>query len=210
MSEAVSLIRVKVFPLSSVVLFPQTAVPLHIFEPRYRQMVSEALATDRLFAMAQPVVGETQQGQGPALAPIACLGKIVYEESLEEGRFNLLLHGVSRVRLLWEVPNDKLYREFEAEMLPEEDYPGLENNVVRQTVMEWVKRTPNARVPPWLTQVYGGTLADGVAAAFVDDVALRWQFLAELSPQKRLLLAMDYVTHKLAESPGRSSSGTLH
>lgn len=208
MSLEASVQRLKVFPLPPVVLFPQTAVPLHIFEPRYRQLVKDAFSSDRLFALAQPLQNDVSPK--PFLEPIACVGRIVWDEALDGGRYNVLLHGLSRVRLLEELETDKLYREFRAEVVFETDYPGMENGLVRQAVMEWLKRLPNARVPPWLTQVYGGTLADGIGAAFVDEVSIRRKLLHELSPKDRLLLALDWLGGQLARCPVPPSSDSLH
>src|SRR5436190_11699685 len=90
----------RLFPLPKMVFFPNVMQPLHIFEPRYRQMTADALGGDRLIAMASPRPGwESDYGGCPALHAVACLGVIIAEQKLDDGRYNLLLRGVSRVRI---------------------------------------------------------------------------------------------------------------
>src|SRR5262245_50815196 len=101
----------RLFPLPNLVLFPQGVQPLHIFEPRYRQMTADALADDRLLALVLLKPGwEEDYHARPAIHSTACLGKIVRDQCLHDGRYNLLLHGLSRVRLVEELPGPKLYR----------------------------------------------------------------------------------------------------
>src|SRR5947209_17017865 len=84
----------RLFPLPNLVLFPQVIQPLHIFEPRYRQMTADALDDDRLIALALLQPGwEPDYGGTPPLFASACLGKIVADQCLPDGRFNLLLRG---------------------------------------------------------------------------------------------------------------------
>lgn len=102
------------FPLEGVTLLPQQVVPLHIFEPRYRQMIERALDGSGQFAMATfrgPAWKEQYHGR-PPLRPAVCVGQIIEHERLPDGRFNLLLQGVCRARILHEMPptDDTLYR----------------------------------------------------------------------------------------------------
>src|SRR5262249_20115118 len=108
----------RLFPLPNLVFFPYSLQPLHIFEPRYRQMTADALNGDRLIAMALLKPGwEKFYDTGAALHPIACLGRIVADQLLPDGRYNLLLRGLSRVRIVEEVPSDKLYRSARVELV---------------------------------------------------------------------------------------------
>ena len=113
---------VRLFPLPGVVLFPHAVLPLHIFEPRYRQMTEDALAGDRLVTIVQPCepVAWVAPDQ-PALEEVACLGRIVRHERLADGRFNFLLLGLKRVRLVREVPSATLYRRAEVEVLEDQE-----------------------------------------------------------------------------------------
>src|SRR5436190_14980354 len=84
----------RLFPLPNLVFFPQVVQPLHIFEPRYRQMTADALEGDRLIALVLPKPGyEADQSESPPVHPVACLGKIIADQKLEDGRYNLLLRG---------------------------------------------------------------------------------------------------------------------
>src|SRR6266702_3000213 len=102
----------RLFPLPNLVLFPSVIQPLHIFEPRYRQMMADALDDDRLLAMVLLRPGfEEEYDRRPPIHTIACLGRIFNEERLQDGRYNLLLHGLRRVRIEDELPADRLYRQ---------------------------------------------------------------------------------------------------
>src|SRR5881392_1314590 len=95
--------RLKVFPLPSLVLFPGTAVPLHVFEPRYRALVRDALSTDNVFALAQvPAESIAEIGGDPPLHPIMSAGIISLHDELPDGRFNVVLTGICRARVIAE------------------------------------------------------------------------------------------------------------
>jgi len=112
------------FPLAGVVLFPHTVLPLHVFEPRYRQMTQDALAGDRVITIVQPRGVEDPMVPGqPALEEYACLGQILNCRRLDDGRYNFLLVGRKRVRLAREVPSSKPYRVAEVEVLEDEPSP---------------------------------------------------------------------------------------
>jgi uncharacterized protein len=113
----------RLFPLPKVVFFPHAVLPLHIFEPRYRQMTADALAAgDNLITMVQQREAGAVGGLGdPAVEEIACLGKILQHQRLPDGRYNFLLLGLARVRLTCEVPSEKLYRLAQAEVLVDDD-----------------------------------------------------------------------------------------
>jgi uncharacterized protein len=108
----------RLFPLPDLVLFPHAVQPLHVFEPRYRQLMEDALAGDRLMAMALLQPGwEEHYHERPPIHPVVCLGHIGTEQRLPDGRFNLLLHGLCRARVLEEVPADRLYRTARVQLL---------------------------------------------------------------------------------------------
>ena len=103
--------RVSIFPLPGAVLYPGLQLPLHIFEPRYRAMIRDALAGDRLIGMVQP----RDEKDPPTLFGTGCLGRIDSVEELDGGRFNLMLEGLSRFRIAREIEADTLYRQVEAD-----------------------------------------------------------------------------------------------
>lgn len=104
--------RISVFPLSGALLFPEMQLPLHIFEPRYRALVSDALARDRLIGMIQP----REDGFNPPLYHVGCLGRIGEFEMLDDGRYNIVLTGVARFRLLRELDVATPFRQIEGEV----------------------------------------------------------------------------------------------
>lgn len=113
--------RITIFPLSGVVLYPGLQLPLHIFEPRYRAMVSDALARDRRIGMVQPLRPEDDA----PLFQIGCLGRIGDVEALPDGRFNIVLEGESRFRILRELSVTTPFRQVEAELLPDDGFQAL-------------------------------------------------------------------------------------
>ena len=93
-----AVIQIPIFPLPDVVLFPHTLLPLHIFEPRYRQMIRDCLAGDKRLAMALLRPGWESDYYGrPPVHPIAGAGEIIQHEELPDGRFNILLRGTMRI-----------------------------------------------------------------------------------------------------------------
>lgn len=106
-------VRLSIFPLGGVILFPGLQLPLHIFEPRYRAMVGDALARDRKIAMIQPQTSI----EGAPLFQVGCVGKIVDVEAMEDGRFNLVLEGQSRFRLVRELDVTTPFRLVEATLI---------------------------------------------------------------------------------------------
>ena len=103
--------KIPIFPLSNFIVFPYTTVPLNIFEPRYLQMIEDAMAGDRLIGMIQPK--KTGELKKPDLHEVGCAGKIVSFNETDDGRYIIILNGVCRFKILEEVKNDNLYRECE-------------------------------------------------------------------------------------------------
>ncbi|RPF71637.1 LON peptidase substrate-binding domain-containing protein [Aurantiacibacter spongiae] len=112
--------RLSIFPLTGAILFPDLQLPLHIFEPRYRAMVGDALARDRRIAMIQP----TERSEDAPLYEVGCVGKIENVETSEDGLYNIVLVGESRFRTLRELDVTTPFRQVEAELIedPEEEF----------------------------------------------------------------------------------------
>ena len=108
--------RLSIFPLPGALLFPGLQLPLHIFEPRYRALVSDALARDRRIGMIQPQGG----GTTPPLYEVGCIGRIGDVEALDDGGYNIVLEGESRFRLVRELDVATLFRQVEAERLTDD------------------------------------------------------------------------------------------
>jgi Lon protease-like protein len=185
----------RLFPLPNLVLFPHVMQPLHIFEPRYRQMTTDALAGDRLIALAllQPGWEADYEGR-PALFPVACLGKVVAEQRLADGRFNILLRGLTRIRLGAEIDLDKLYRTARVEILADADAPEGEAE-------HKLRRQMSKLVPTWfpsqgavLDQFHKllqsalplGALCDIIAFALPLDLEVKQELLEEVDVGRRL------------------------
>ena len=103
--------KIPVFPLSNFIIFPDTNVPLNIFEPRYIEMVDDSMKGSRMIGMIQPK--KTSNNLVPELYNVGCLGKITSFNESEDGRYLIVLNGLSRFKILDEVKNNKLYRECE-------------------------------------------------------------------------------------------------
>ena len=101
-------LRVPIFPLPGAILFPRSQLPLHIFEPRYRDMVRDAIDGGGQIAMIQPQRPD-DDNEAPLFA-VGCVGELVGVEELEDGRFNIVLLGSHRFRLVREVDVDAIYR----------------------------------------------------------------------------------------------------
>ncbi|WP_095012543.1 LON peptidase substrate-binding domain-containing protein [Tsuneonella mangrovi] len=113
--------RLSIFPLPGAILFPGLHLPLHIFEPRYRALVGDALARDRRIAMIQPQRAE----EGAPLFAVGCVGKIDEVEALDDGRYNIILQGETRYRIVRELEVTTPFRQVEAEPIAEDDDAAL-------------------------------------------------------------------------------------
>ena len=100
---------IPIFPLSNFIIFPESAVPLNIFEPRYIQMIDDAMKTHRIIGMIQPK--KNNEFNKPDLYKIGCAGKIISFSETDDGRYLIVLSGISRFKIINEIRNEKLYRE---------------------------------------------------------------------------------------------------
>ena len=102
--------KISVFPLSNFIIFPNTSVPLNIFEPRYIEMINESMKTDRIIGIIQP---KEQKKNISELYTVGCAGKITNFNETSDGRYLIVLNGISRFKILKEINNNKSYRECE-------------------------------------------------------------------------------------------------
>jgi Lon protease-like protein len=135
-----SLLRVPIFPLAGALLFPRTQLPLHIFEPRYRAMVRDALASDRLIAMVQPretaLVADMSEDRPPPLFEVGCIGRISACDELDDGRFNIVLEGLSRFRIAREAEVATPYRQVDADRDGFEEDPDAALGIAQRAEVE--------------------------------------------------------------------------
>ena len=101
--------KISIFPLSNFIIFPNTSVPLNIFEPRYIKMIDDSMKSNRIIGMIQP----KNKDEIPGLYSIGCAGRITSFNETDDGRYLIIIKGVSRFKILKEINNNKLYRECE-------------------------------------------------------------------------------------------------
>jgi Lon protease-like protein len=152
---------VPIFPLPGAILFPRSQLPLHIFEPRYREMVRDAIDGAGRIAMIQPHRLD-DDNQAPLYA-VGCLGELVGVEELDDGRFNIVLLGLNRFRLLKETEVDAPYRcaEVDIEAFNDDEPPPL-SLLQRAEVEREARRLGDAM----------GLAVDWAAVARLDDEML--------------------------------------
>jgi Lon protease-like protein len=208
-------LRLPLFPLPEVVFFPQTILPLHIFEPRYRQMVSDCLAGERWLGVVMLRPGWEKDYEGrPPVCDIAGAGEIIQAEALPDGRYNILLDGRARIRILEELPSDgRPYRLARAQRLDERGpQPGDRSFPERMREL----RLAHARLLVALGQSHAdvvgrltvagmapGAMIDRIVSAVVPDAAVRQRVLETLDVGERLDLATGALTELLGMLSGR-------
>jgi Lon protease-like protein len=202
---------VPIFPLPDLALFPNTLLPLHIFEPRYRAMVTDCLARDRRLAMVGLKPGYDGDYAGrPAVHEVAGLGRIVKCERLATGRFNILLKGEVRVRIERELPSDTLYRlvqsvELEDAGAERDTVPPLLDEVKRacRRILEAVRRATPEMEETLAAAAAPGILCDQVASAVIPSPAVRQALLEELDVERRLRRLLAELENLLQHLKGR-------
>jgi len=182
--------RLPLFPLEDIVLFPDSIIPLHIFEARYRKMVRDVLGSNRLVAISLQLEKENlEDGSAPRVARVASVGELVLAQELPDGRFNLVVRGRARIGIDEELPSDEPYRLIAAHEIP--DDPSIEANdigdadaALRALVTGLAESIPD-----------GGELLKHVAAAQDTPAALAnviaASLIADAKARQRLLETTD-------------------
>ena len=200
--------RCRLFPLPGLVLLPHALLPLHIFEPRYRQMTRDALDGDQLIAMVQirPARQDSPWTEPVPIMDVACLGRIVRHERLPDGRFNLLLLGCKRLGLVREFQTDKDYRIAEARIIEDVETPEP-TPARRRVLIERFRAVCERRQPLDVdlvqlleSPIHLGSLADVIAHALGLPPMLKQGLLAEPSVAARLTV-LESVLERLVEKP---------
>jgi len=188
--------RLSIFPLPGAILFPGLHLPLHVFEPRYRALVGDALARDRRIAMIQP----QRAAEGAPLYDVGCVGKIDEVEALDDGRYNIVLSGEARFRILRELEVATPFRQVEAELLAEHDAPLA--SVERAGFEEEARRFADAQgyLVDWdsVARLDDRTLIDGVSQIAPFDAAAKQALLETDSLSERcelLVQLMQFFGH---------------
>ena len=195
----------KVFPLYGVAVLPGTPTPFHIFEPRYKALVKAALEGDRVVAIPALLHKADAQQLRPPLKPICGAGIIESEQEYPDGRYDIIVRGLARVRLVEELSRGAMYREWRAEIL-EEIWPAAgaaalssQLEALRQLVYELSTRRPEESGAPQLAEAVAqmsdpSAIVDLVGAAVVSDPESRQKVLEELDVARRL----EYVLEEVA------------
>ena len=183
-----ALTRLSIFPLPGAILFPGLHLPLHIFEPRYRALVGDALARDRRIAMIQPQTAV----EGSPLFQVGCVGKIDEVEALDDGRYNIVLAGEARFRVRRELDVTTPFRQVEAELLEEDPVAALAS-VERAGFEQEARAFADAQgyIVDWdsVERLDDRTLIDGVSQIAPFDPAAKQALLeAETLSQRCELL----------------------
>ncbi|HET6574699.1 MAG TPA: LON peptidase substrate-binding domain-containing protein [Fimbriiglobus sp.] len=194
----------RLFPLPNLVLFPQVVQGLHVFEPRYRQLTADALADDRLITIIMLSPGWEADYEGrPVVEAFGCLGRITHHEPLPDGRSNLRLRGLARLRLLAEQPAHKLYRTARAEVVPDvvpEDLPRLLD--LRRGLADAVlgRFVPTGPAHRQLGELFAGptplgALCDMLAYALPIELGLKQRLLEEPRVDRRAEVLAHALRH---------------
>jgi len=194
--------KVRLFPLPNLVLFPHVMQPLHIYELRYRDMLEDALTGDGLITMVLLAPGWENDYEGwPPLYPVACLGRITTHFRLADGTYNLLLLGLKRAKLLYELKSEHPYREARVEIF-EDIYSPQQSN--RQQYLQKQLREALQDLPllpeaqEQLDQlnesdVSLGMLTDIISYMLEIDLEKKQALLAEIDVYRRTELLLDYL-----------------
>jgi uncharacterized protein len=209
--EAEDLAELSIFPLSNVTLFPGSVLPLHVFEPRYRELVQGALAGSRLIAIARLKPGFEQDYAGrPPVFDVCGVGVIESCSERADGRFDLTLRGLARVRIVEELPPRRAFRQVRASRLAESPgAPALVAAWQAKLAELWGRLAPHLPEPVRDLKAFthgaddAAAYADRLAAALVAEPQASQALLEELDPAERLRILTARVQDLVdALSPG--------
>lgn len=206
-----------VFPLPNVVLFPGTILPLRVFEPRYCQMLKDVLKHDRLLSIAL-IKPDALEEQAPELYNIASLGRVIHAEHSANDDYNILVHGLQRIRLVSEHPQEELYRNFATELVPihsDDDLTRASEQLGRLQSCVISLKTAAHKSDEQLIEVLRSTsdpmaLADILAASLVADIGSQQRLLSALSIPDRLEQLIEALAEPLARLGQVSHNGGIN
>lgn len=202
---------IPLFPLPDVVLFPHVALPLHIFEPRYRKMVADALAGDRVIGMTLLRAGWERDYYGrPPVYDLGCAGRIEQHEALPDGRCNIVLRGLSRFRIVEEHAGEP-YRL--GAVAPQADSAGDAAGAARRAVMAAIGRAADGPLvlvikPDVPDDLFVNALSQSLALSAVERQSLL-ECDSVLDRYRRMLSILEFRQLEHARRPGPSEP-TVH
>jgi Lon protease-like protein len=193
-----------IFPLGEVVLFPDTLLPLHIFEPRYRKMLADALEGDRTIGMV--LIRDGEPSGNPEIYPIGCAGEVVEHEALEDGRSIIILRGTVKFRVRRELETDEPYRMIETQALYEAPVPAEQMRGWRSDLrsrMEAYVRALGGE-PADLDKLFGRTGLEGIvnylSASLPLAVVEKQSLLECATAEQRYRRLCELIDFKTAEA----------
>ena len=199
--------QLPIFPLHGVQLFPRALLPLYVFEQRYRDLTASALSRGGIMAVASLRPGFRADYHGrPPVRSIAGLGRIVAHRRNDDGTYNLLLVGLSRVRIAEELPAAQSFREVRGELLPDRWPSNYDPTSGRQTLHALAQRLAGL-LPRGGTAMLGlteiarntGELTDVLTAALVSEPRLRLRLLHTPNVARRTDIVTDALARLIAE-----------
>jgi len=204
-----------VFPLPGTVLFPGTAVPLHIFEPRYLAMVDACMADNAALAVVMQQPGGDAAAARVPIYDVACGGRIVHAERLPQGRLNILVHGLSRLRLVHELPLIDGYRRFMTSRIETTSDEVDDREMARLQSCVLSLRSSAAGRDDQLVEVLASTsdpvaLTDILSAVLVSDPERRQLLLETQSLRKRVALLIDAAAEVMVRVVETDSQAKLN
>jgi uncharacterized protein len=207
---AADLAVLPIFPLPGAALFPGSVLPLHVFEQRYRDMVADVLSDRKVMAVARLKPGFENDYEGrPPVFEVCGAGVIVQHQRLADGRYDIVLRGLSRVRIVREHPAATRYRVVQASVLADLPAdPAVSAALEQRLGSLWSELSPH--LPDALRDLSAftqqaespGAVADRVAGALFAEPGLTQRLLTELDPTERLGL----ITEQLSELSNQLSS----
>jgi Lon protease-like protein len=202
-----ALTSLPIFPLANCVLLPGGLLPLHVFEPRYRELTRDCLAGHQLMGVARLRPGyETAYYGRPPVYEKCGVGRIICSEELPDGRFALLLRGVARAEIARELPSERTYRLVEARPIDDATYDlqdAIDHHRQLIQLCDRLAEVIDKGGSQLRDLVRGsespGACADAVAAALVMDADARQELLEACDPMVRLQRTLGHVSHLLCE-----------
>jgi uncharacterized protein len=209
------LVSLPVFPLPSIVLFPGTALPLHVFEARYLSMVRGVMREQGAIGIVRLCDDVDPQTEQPPLFEVGCAGRIVHVDEVGEGRLNILVHGLDRVRLGNELQIREGYRRFNCEPLQTLHDDDANHQLARLQSCLLSLRSSAGKQDHELVEILNSTsdplqLADILSAVLIQEPDIRQTLLAEKNLGVRLRTLIDQVAEVLVQVGGLQDQHNLN
>jgi ATP-dependent Lon protease len=193
----------RLFPLPNLVMFPHVVQPLHVFESRFIELLEDALSGDQLIGMSLLLPGWEEEYEGrPPIDPTICLGRVMSHTRTDNGKYNILLAGLSRARVIRELPPTRSYRQAQVELVADQiSSSGIaEQHVLRGDLVacfrQLIPQNPTAQQQ--LDELLGneialGTLTDLVTYSLPLELTFKQLLLAEPHADRRAHLLLEHL-----------------